>query len=147
MEMSGKVLVSANELSEMLQKEPTVLIDTRDPGVYAEAHIPEAVNLREVFTYLAMSTPGGVKALQDTFAAAFGKAGLGGGEAAVVYEQSMSTGFGQSCRGYVLLRALGCFMAAMPRGWRQDCPAPQPCPHQLQKHFRLIRRRCGFLSI
>ncbi len=105
--MSGKVLVSANELSDILQKQQTVLIDTRDPGVYAEAHIPESVNLREVFTYLAMSTPKGVKALQDTFATAFGKAGLGGNETAVVYEQSMSTGFGQSCRGYVLLRALG----------------------------------------
>ena len=28
-------------------------------------------------------------------------------ETAVVYEQSMNTGFGQSCRGYVLLRYLG----------------------------------------
>jgi thiosulfate/3-mercaptopyruvate sulfurtransferase len=105
--MSGKVLVSANELSDMLRKEPTVLIDTRDPDVYAEAHIAEAVNLREVFTYLAMSTPEGVRDLRDTFATTFGKAGLGGAETAVVYEQSMSTGFGQSCHGYVLLRALG----------------------------------------
>ena len=46
-------------------------------------------------------------ALRDTFAAAFGKAGLSGAETAVLYEQSMSTGFGQSCRGYVLLRSLG----------------------------------------
>ena len=46
-------------------------------------------------------------ALADTFAAAFGKAGLSGTETAVIYEQSMSTGFGQSCRGYVLLRYLG----------------------------------------
>jgi thiosulfate/3-mercaptopyruvate sulfurtransferase len=105
--MSGKVLVSASELSDMLRTESAVLIDTRDPTVYAEAHIPRAVNLREVFTYLAMSTPEGVKALRKTFAAAFGKAGLSGGETAVIYEQSMSTGFGQSCRGYVLLRSLG----------------------------------------
>ena len=105
--MSGKVLVSASELSDMLRTEPAVLIDTRDPAVYAEAHIPGAVNLREVFTYLATSTPEGVKALRKTFAAAFGKAGLSGSETAVIYEQSMSTGFGQSCRGYVLLRSLG----------------------------------------
>jgi thiosulfate/3-mercaptopyruvate sulfurtransferase len=45
-------------------------------------------------------------ALRDTFAAAFGKAGLSGAETAVIYEQSMSAGFGQSCRGYVLLRYL-----------------------------------------
>jgi len=105
--MNGKVLISASQLSEMLRTEAAVLIDTRDPAVYAEAHIPGAVNLREVFTYLATSTPEGVKALRDKFAVAFGKAGLSGAETAVIYEQSMSTGFGQSCRGYVLLRSLG----------------------------------------
>ena len=105
--MSGKVLVSANQLADMVKIEPVVLIDTRDPAVYAEAHIAEAVNMREVFTYLATSSPEGMKALTKTFAKAFGKAGLSGRETAVIYEQSMSTGFGQSCRGYVLLRALG----------------------------------------
>ena len=63
--------------------------------------------MREVFTYLASSTPEGMAALRDTFAAAFGKAELSGAETAVIYEQSMSAGFGQSCRGYVLLRYLG----------------------------------------
>lgn len=105
--MSGEVLVSANELADMMRTKEVVLIDTRDPAIYSEAHIPGAVNLREVFTYLATSTPEGVKALRETFATAFGNAGLGGCEIAVVYEQSMSTGFGQSCRGYVMLRALG----------------------------------------
>ena len=61
--MSGKVLVSANELADMVKIEPVVLIDTRDPAVYAEAHIAEAVNMREVFTYLATSSPEGMKAL------------------------------------------------------------------------------------
>ena len=105
--MTGNVLISPSELSEMLRTEPVVLIDTRDPTVYAEAHIGGAVNLRQIFTYLATSTPEGEKALRTTFAEAFGKAGLGGSETAVIYEQSMSTGFGQSCRGYVLLRSLG----------------------------------------
>ncbi len=54
--MRGKVLISPG-LSNVLRTEPVVLIDTRDPTVYAEAHIPGAVNLREVFTYLATSTP------------------------------------------------------------------------------------------
>ena len=103
----SRAFVSANELSELLGTKELVLIDTRDPAVYAEAHIPGAVDLREVFTYLATSTPEGVKALREKFATAFGNAGLSGREIAVIYEQSMSTGFGQSCRGYVLLRALG----------------------------------------
>jgi len=105
--MSGKVLISPSELSDLMKAEPVVLIDTRDPAIYAEAHIPGAVDVREVFTYLANSTPEGMEALRDTFAASFGKAGLSGAETAVIYEQSMSAGFGQSCRGYVLLRYLG----------------------------------------
>ena len=105
--MDGKVLISPGELSDLMKAEPVVLIDTRDPAIYAEAHIPGAVDVREVFTYLASSTPEGMAALRDTFAAAFGKAGLSGPETAVIYEQSMSAGFGQSCRGYVLLRYLG----------------------------------------
>ena len=105
--MSGKVLISPSELSDLMKAEPVVLIDTRDPAIYAEAHIPGAVDVREVFTYLASSTPEGMAALRDTFATAFGKAGLSGAETAVIYEQSMSAGFGQSCRGYVLLRYLG----------------------------------------
>jgi thiosulfate/3-mercaptopyruvate sulfurtransferase len=105
--MTGKVLVSAHELSELVKVEPTVLVDTRDPADYAEAHIPDAINMREVFTYLATSTPEGVRALNEKFAAAFGAAGLSGAETAVIYEQAMSSGFGQSCRGYVLLRSLG----------------------------------------
>jgi thiosulfate/3-mercaptopyruvate sulfurtransferase len=82
--MSGKVLISASQLSDMLRTESTVLIDTRDPTVHAEAHIPGAVNLREVFTYLATSTPEGVRALRGKFAGAFGKAGLSGAETAVI---------------------------------------------------------------
>jgi thiosulfate/3-mercaptopyruvate sulfurtransferase len=105
--MSGEVLISPSELSDLMKAEPVVLIDTRDPAIYAEAHIPGAVDVREVFTYLASSTPEGMTALRETFAEAFGKAGLSGAETAVIYEQSMSAGFGQSCRGYVLLRYLG----------------------------------------
>lgn len=82
--MTGKVLISARELSDLLRTESAVLIDTRDPAVYAEAHIAGAVDMRKVFTYLATSTPEGVKALWKTFAAAFGKAGLGGTETAVI---------------------------------------------------------------
>ena len=105
--MTEKVLVTPAELSGMLNSEPLVLIDTRNPDAYAAGHLPGAVNIHEIFTYLATSTPAGVAAMRDKFAAAFGAAGLSGAETAVVYEQSMNTGFGQSCRGYVLLHYLG----------------------------------------
>jgi thiosulfate/3-mercaptopyruvate sulfurtransferase len=45
--------------------------------------------------------------LTGKFAEAFGAAGLDGSKTAVIYEQSMNTGFGQSCRGYYLLSYLG----------------------------------------
>ena len=105
--MTEKVLVTPAELSAMLPAEDIVLIDTRDPATYAAGHLPGAVNLHDIFTYLATSTPDGVAAMREKFAASFGAAGLSGAETAVVYEQSMNSGFGQSCRGYVLLRYLG----------------------------------------
>src|SRR5947209_19017273 len=105
--MSEKVLVTPAELSELVTTEPVVIIDTRDPATYAAGHLSGAVNVHDIFTYLATSTPEGVAAMREKFAAIFGAAGLSGEETAVVYEQSMNTGFGQSCRGYVLLSYLG----------------------------------------
>ena len=84
-----------------------VVIDTRSPDAYAAGHVPGAVNVHEIFTYLAMSTPGGMSELRHKFAEAFGAAGLSGAETAVCYEGSMNSGFGQSCRGYFLLSWLG----------------------------------------
>src|SRR6202790_4451469 len=101
------VLISASELAEFLKKEPCVVIDTRNPDAYAAGHLPHAVNVHEIFTYLATSTPEGMAELKTKFADAFGGAGLSGKETAVIYEQSMNSGFGQSCRGYYLLTMLG----------------------------------------
>ena len=105
--MTDKVLLSPAELAEMHAKGGIVVIDTRSPEAYAAGHIPGAVNLHDIFTYLATSTPEGMAALREKFAAAFGAAGLSGAETAVFYEQSMNSGFGQSCRGYYLLTWLG----------------------------------------
>jgi thiosulfate/3-mercaptopyruvate sulfurtransferase len=84
-----------------------VLIDTRAPEAFAAGHVPGAVNLHDIFTYLATSDSEGMAALTSRFADAFGAAGLDGTKTAVIYEQSMNTGFGQSCRGYFLLSYLG----------------------------------------
>jgi thiosulfate/3-mercaptopyruvate sulfurtransferase len=105
--MSEKVLVTPAELAEYIKNEPVVIIDSRDPASYAAGHLPNAVNVHDIFTYLATSTPEGVAAMREKFAGIFGAAGLSGKETAIVYEQSMNTGFGQSCRGYVLLIYLG----------------------------------------
>ncbi len=105
--MSERILISPTELSTAMQAETMVIIDTRDPEAYTKGHLPGAVNLRDIFTYLATSTPEGRKELEQRFADEFGAAGLSGAETAVLYEESMNSGFGQSCRGYFLLTYLG----------------------------------------
>lgn len=101
------VLISPTDLQSMMAAEPVVVIDTRDPDTYAAGHLPGAVNLREIFTYLATSTGEGLQALKATFTQAFGAVGLSGAETAVFYEDALNTGYGQSCRGYYLLTWLG----------------------------------------
>ena len=101
------VLVSPTDLMALMASEPCVVIDTRDADTYAAGHIPGAVNLREIFTYLATSTAEGLESLKATFAQHFGAAGLSGAETAVFYEDALNSGYGQSCRGYYLLVWLG----------------------------------------
>ncbi len=101
------VLVTPEELSSMMSTEPVVIIDTRDADTYAAGHLPGAVNLREIFTFLATSTTEGLTALKSTFEEHFGAIGLSGAETAVFYEDALNSGYGQSCRGYYLLTWLG----------------------------------------
>ena len=114
--MSAQVLLSPAELAAALSEGKIVVIDTRDPTSYAAGHIPGAVNLHDIFTYLATSTVEGMMALSEKFADAFGAAGVGGDETVVFYEQSMNSGFGQSCRGYFLLTFLGYAKAQVLHG-------------------------------
>jgi thiosulfate/3-mercaptopyruvate sulfurtransferase len=148
--MSEQVLITPAELSEFVKTEPHVIIDTRDPATYAAGHIPNAVNIHDIFTYLATSTPEGVAAMRDKFASIFGAAGLSGAETAIVYEQSMNTGFGQSCRGYVLLTYLGYhkikilhggYAAWTAAGMPTTTDAPSPAP----KTFPLDPSAMGIL--
>ncbi|MES3013016.1 MAG: sulfurtransferase [Pseudomonadota bacterium] len=104
---SPAVLISPAELDTLTKSDPVVLIDTRDADTYAAAHIPGAVNLREVFTFLATSSVEGLNELKSTFTTALGAAGLSGKETAVFYEDALNSGYGQSCRGYYLLTWLG----------------------------------------
>ncbi len=116
--MTDKVLLTPAELQGMMGPD-VVVIDTRSPDAYAAGHIPGAVNVHEIFTFLAMSTPEGMATLRQKFADAFGAAGLSGAETAVCYEESMSSGFGQSCRGYFLLSWLGYAKAKVLHGGLQ----------------------------
>jgi len=105
--MTDSTLITPQELASLVESEPCVLIDTRDGESYAAGHLPGAVNMHDIFTYLATSSGDGIHELKEKFAEEFGAAGLSGEETAVIYEQSMNTGFGQSCRGFFLLKFLG----------------------------------------
>ena len=104
---TSSTLVSPEQLASLMGTEPLVIIDTRDADTYAAGHLPGAVNLREIFTFLATSTAEGLTALKDNFAQSFGAIGLSGAETAVFYEDALNSGYGQSCRGYYLLTWLG----------------------------------------
>lgn len=68
----SEVLISAKDLDSMSVGD-VVIIDTRNPDAYAAGHIPGAVNLHEIFTFLATSTPDGIAELKAKFADSFGK--------------------------------------------------------------------------
>lgn len=138
----AEILISPDELVAFAKSEPCVVIDTRNPDAYAAGHLPGAVNLHEIFTFLATSTPEGMEELKKKFADAFGGAGLSGNETAVIYEQSMNSGFGQSCRGYFLLEFLGYpkikvlhggFDAWSAKGLAvtKDVPTPKPASFKI----------------
>jgi thiosulfate/3-mercaptopyruvate sulfurtransferase len=148
--MSEKVLITPAELSEFIKTEPAVIIDTRDPATYATGHLPGAVNIHDIFTYLATSTPDGVAAMREKFAGIFGAAGLSGAETAIVYEQSMNSGFGQSCRGYVLLTYLGYPKVKILHGgytaWTAaGLPTTTEVPTPVAKSFALDPAAAGIL--
>lgn len=105
--MAYPTLLTPEALSTLAASEKLVIIDTRDADTYTAGHIPGAVNLREIFTFLATSTVEGLAELKSTFVKHFGDIGLSGAETAVLYEDSLNSGYGQSCRGYYLLTWLG----------------------------------------
>ncbi len=139
--MYDKILISPAELAILMEAGNTVVIDTRSPDNFAAGHIAGAVNMFEIFTYLAMSTKEGMAELKQKFSDAFGAAGVGGDETVVFYEGSMNSGFGMSCRGFYLLSFLGypkahilhgglaAWQAAdMPVTTDASTPTPKPFP-------------------
>ena len=106
------VMLTKDEMLAALGTD-TVLLDVRDIDEWIgdssspygrdyaprKGRIPGAVNLREIFTFLATSTAEGLSELKGTFAQHFGAVGLSGKETAVFYEDALNSGYGQSCRG------------------------------------------------
>jgi thiosulfate/3-mercaptopyruvate sulfurtransferase len=140
--MDIKPLTTPADLAELIAAAAVVVIDTRSPEEYAIAHIPGAINIREIFTYLATSTAEGLASLQTQFATLLGAAGIAGSERIVIYEDAMNKGFGQSCRGYFLLSYLGCDKVSVLHGGYQawlaaGLPTTTEVPTPAPKAFRV----------
>lgn len=144
------VLINALELSTLMADEPTVVIDARNPNAYAAGHIPGAVNIHDIFTFLATSTPEGLAELKVKFAETFSESGLSGKETAVIYEDAMNTGFGMSCRGYFLLSYLGYPKIKILHGGYQawlaeSLPVTTEIPHPIPVTFPLADTGKNFM--
>ncbi len=105
--MDNEYLTSVDTLAKLAEEGTVALIDTREASKYRAGHIKGAVNIYEIFSYLATEANGGYEAMRKFFAERFGAAGLCGRERIVVYEDAMNTGYARSCRGWFILRYLG----------------------------------------
>ncbi|MBW4455035.1 MAG: sulfurtransferase [Nostoc indistinguendum CM1-VF10] len=117
--MNTKLLISPQELTSLLAEKSlrAVIIDTRTPEDYIISHIPQAINIRDFFTYiLDNSYPAGLKELQEYFAKIMSNLGISGAERLIVYEDSLNKGYGQSCRAAFLLKYLGCAQVSILHG-------------------------------
>ncbi len=105
--MKQKVLYSPQEVYELVKQASVTLVDVRDSEFFDEEHIPGAVNVSDIFTYLSETTPAGLAELQQKFSSLLSDAGISGREKVIIYEESMDSQYGSSCRGYWLLSYLG----------------------------------------
>ncbi|PYD47359.1 sulfurtransferase [Novacetimonas pomaceti] len=101
------VLYSPDDVRRLAAEGKALLIDVRDKKDFDAGHIAGAVNMPDIFTYLAETTQDGLATLQRTFASLFAEYGLDGKKTAIVYEDALHTRYGASCRGYWILRYLG----------------------------------------
>jgi len=106
-ETENQYLTTIEELSGLLDRDDVIIIDTREPENYLREHIPGAINIYDIFSYLVTKDNGGYDALRKKFAELFGNAGICRSERVVVYEDAMDNGYGRSCRGFFILKHLG----------------------------------------
>lgn len=122
--MPVEVLYSPEDVRALISQNDVVLIDVRAEEDFAREHIPGAVNMPDIFTYLAETSEEGLGKLQQTFSTLFADYGLDGSKKAIVYEDALHTRYGASCRGYWILSYLGYPQVGILDGglqaWRVD---------------------------
>lgn len=102
-----KLFYSITEISKLLSEKEITLVDVRDKDSFVEGHIPGAVNIPEIFSYLSMSTEEGLAKIIKTFEPKFNAAGAFNSKPIVFYSDCLSAAYGAASRGYLLSRYLG----------------------------------------
>jgi thiosulfate/3-mercaptopyruvate sulfurtransferase len=105
--MSNKIIYTPAETSQKLADCQAVVVDVRDPEQFALGHIPGAVNIPEMFSTLSMTDEDGLREMIEVFVPLFQQAGIRHDQTVIVYEESLNTRYGGSCRGYFQLSLLG----------------------------------------
>jgi thiosulfate/3-mercaptopyruvate sulfurtransferase len=102
-----KIRYSIADVKELIANGPVVLIDGGDAESFEVEHLPGAVNVPEIATYLADSSPEGLANMQDTFKDIFAGRGISTDKTAIIYEDGGDIQCRSTCRGYWLLTYLG----------------------------------------
>lgn len=105
--MDSQVIYTPQEVNKLCSAGGVTLVDVRASEDFDAGHIPGAVNIPEMFTTLSMSTTEGLQEMQDTFTPLFRAAGIRHDQRIIVYEDSLHTRYGGSCRGYFQLSLFG----------------------------------------
>jgi len=107
MKKNQSILISASQAALELGDPNVKFIDVRDKGYYRTEHIPGAINVREFFTYLAMSSQRGKDHLARIFKELLQARGVNGNEKLITYEGDFRGMYGASCRAWYMLNLLG----------------------------------------
>ncbi len=105
--MEVKALYTPEELQALRRLDAVTILDIRTRDRFAQGHIPGAVNLPEIFYSLFETTPPGLASLHRDLSALLSRAGIRRDKPVILYEDSLETWCGASCRGYWLLSYLG----------------------------------------
>ena len=136
--MTEKILYTAPELHALTTSGKATIIDIRSPSAYRQGHIPGAVNIHQIFTYLlADSSPQGLAEMTACFTELLQNAGVNNTQPVIFYEDNLASQYGGACRGYWLLSYLGHPSAGvlagglsdwLAAGFTVDTITPQPAP-------------------
>ena len=102
-----QMLISAKSLHSRITNGEMRVIDTRSEEDFNDRHIEGAVNLPSIFTYLFDDAHQDFTGLCNYFSESLGGLGISESSSVVICEDTLANGYGQSCRGYFILKCLG----------------------------------------